>query len=102
MQLSLLQSCRRYLPYHYELVIISGVFEILGAIGLQIPKTRVFAGYGLIALCVAVFPANLNMALNPEQFPDIPVIALYLRLPIQLLLIWFIWWAIKKEREQLK
>jgi uncharacterized membrane protein len=87
-----------YLPFHYELVIISGVFEILGAIGLQIPKTRLFAAYGLIALCVAVFPANLNMALNPDQFSNIPLIALYFRLPFQLLFIWFIWWSVKPER----
>ena len=87
-----------YLPYHYELVIISGVFEILGAIALQIPKTRLIGAYGLIALCVAVFPANINMALNPEQFADIPVVALYIRLPLQVLFIWFIWWSVKAER----
>jgi uncharacterized membrane protein len=84
-----------YLPYHWELVIISGVFEIMGAIALQIPKTREFASYGLMLLCVAVFPANLNMALNANQFPDIPLVMLYLRLPFQLLIIWFIWWSAK-------
>lgn len=87
-----------YLPWHYELVIISGVFEILGALGLLIPKTRLIAAYGLMALCVAVFPANLNMALHPENFANVPVLALYLRLPLQAVIIWFIWWSVKIER----
>lgn len=89
-----------YLPWHWELVIISGVFEIVGAVALLIPKTRLLAAYGLIALCVAVFPANLNMALNPEQFQDTPLALLYIRLPLQVLIIWFIWWSVKAERLQ--
>jgi len=51
-----------YFGYQWELIIISGVFELLGAIGILIPKSRLPAGYGLIALCLAVFPANINMA----------------------------------------
>ena len=91
-----------YLSHHFELVIISGVFEILGAVGILVPKTRLLAGYCLIALIIAVYPANIDMALNPEKFPDIPVIFLYIRLPFQFLFIWFVWWAIKPEREQCK
>ncbi|MBA6287367.1 DoxX family protein [Colwellia sp. MB3u-4] len=87
-----------YLPYHKELVLISGVFEVLGAIGLLVPKTRLLAGYGLIALIVTVYPANINMALQPEKYHDISVFFLYLRLPMQLLFIWFVWWAIAPER----
>ena len=52
-----------YLGYHKELVLISGIFELLGVIGILIPKTRFLAGCGLIALIVAVYPANINMAL---------------------------------------
>lgn len=91
-----------YLPWHYELVILSGVFELMGALGLQLPRTRLIAAYGLIALCVAVFPANLNMALHPDQFSDVPAFALYARLPLQILVIWFIWWSVKVEREAKK
>ena len=87
-----------YLNYHRELVLISGVFELLGAIGILLPRTRVLAGYGLIVLCIAVFPANINMAMHPEQFTNIKEIFLYIRLPVQLVFIWFIWWAIKPER----
>ena len=89
-----------YLPWHLELVYLSGVFELLGAVGILLPRTRLLAAYGLMALCVAVFPANLNMALRPEQFPDIPVAFLYIRLPFQPLFIWFIWWAVAAERQQ--
>jgi uncharacterized membrane protein len=91
-----------YLPYHKELVLISGVFEVLGAIGLLVPKTRLLAGYGLIALILAVYPANINMALQPEKYHDISVFFLYLRLPMQLLFIRFVWWAITPERIQHK
>lgn len=71
-----------YLPWHYELVLISGVFEILGGIALLIPRLQVAAAWGLIALLVAIFPANVHMALHPEQFP-IPPVLLWLRLPLQ-------------------
>lgn len=87
-----------YLGYHKELVIISGVFEILGAIGILVPQTRLLAGYGLIALIIAVYPANINMALHPEKYKDISELFLYIRLPFQFLFIWFVWWAIAPER----
>ncbi len=87
-----------YLGFHKELVIISGVFELLGAIGILIPQTRLWAGYGLIALIIAVYPANINMALHPEKYPDLSVLFLYIRLPFQFLFIWFVWWAIAPER----
>ncbi|MEO6924088.1 MAG: DoxX family protein [Bryocella sp.] len=80
-----------YLPAHRELVLISGAAEILGGIGLMIPITRVPAAYGIIALLVAVFPANVWMAQHPEQFPGMQPWALYARLPIQLLLIAWAW-----------
>lgn len=88
-----------YLSYPRELVIISGVFELLGAIGILLPKSRLIAAYGLIALIVAVFPANMNMALHAEKFPEISTMLLYVRLPFQIL---FVWWAITPERLQLK
>lgn len=75
------------------LVKISGIFEILGGIGILVERTRKWAGFGLIALCVAVLPANIHMAMNPDQFANIPVALLYLRLPLQALVIWVIWKA---------
>lgn len=82
-----------YLPNHLELVWASGLFEIFGAIGILIPRTRFLAGYGLMALTLAVSPANVHMAMNPHLFPDVPVTMLYLRLALQLFLLWLIWFA---------
>jgi uncharacterized membrane protein len=72
-----------WIPGHLALVYISGVFEIMGGIGVLIPRFRSLAGLGLVALLVAVYPANLYMAFNPELFPDVPVVALYVRLALQ-------------------
>jgi uncharacterized membrane protein len=87
-----------WIPAHLELVYISGVFEIMGGIGVLIPATRSFAGLGLVALLVAVYPANLHMAFNPELFPDIPVVALYVRLALQFVAFY---WAYSVTRPDL-
>ncbi len=80
-----------YLAYQKELVLISGVFELLGAIAILFPPTRMLAGYGLIALIIAVFPANINMALHPQDYKSIPEFILWLRLPLQFFFVWFVW-----------
>ena len=77
-------------PLYAEAVYISGFFEVLGGIGVLVPRLRKIAGWGLLALLVAVYPANIYMALNPEIFPDIPVTLLYIRLAFQFL---FFYWA---------
>ena len=82
-----------WLPQHRMLVYGSGVFEILGAIGIVIPRTRLWAGNGLIALTVAVTPVNIHMWLNPELFPDASEALLSLRLVVQVLLLACIWWS---------
>ncbi len=86
-----------YLPAHLELVHLSGVFEILGGVGLLLPPVRRAAGIGLIALLIAVFPANLHMAMNPELFPDMAPLALYIRLPFQLV---FAIWVLRVSQPQ--
>jgi uncharacterized membrane protein len=77
------------------LVRVSGVAEIAGGVGVLLPCTRRLAGFGLIALLVAVFPANVYMALNPAKFAKIPAWALYARLPLQPLMMWWAWRATK-------
>lgn len=82
-----------YLPYHLELVYISGFFEILGGIGLLVPPVSRAAAWGLLALFIAVFPANINMAVNHiklEGVPDSPVFQ-WVRLPFQAVLIAWAW-----------
>lgn len=81
------------LPYHRELVYLSGVFEILGGIGVLFPATRQWAGIGLILLLLAVFPANIYMAMNTEKFFKLPAWGLYLRLPLQFVIIAWVWWT---------
>lgn len=83
-----------YLPYHLELVYISGVFEVLGGIGVLIPSARRYAGYGLIALLIAVFPANVQMLLNQIEAAGYTgfTYALMARLPLQIVMIaWVVW-----------
>jgi len=76
-----------YLPWHLALVLISGAAEFVLGAGLLFSKTQKLAAWGLIALLIAVFPANLHMAMHPELYPDIPIVALWLRLPLQAVLI---------------
>ena len=83
------------LPYPLALVYISGVFEILGGAGVLVPFARRFAGWGLIQLLVAVFPANIYMfthELSTHGWTGFAFVGL-LRLPLQFLLIWWVWQA---------
>lgn len=79
-----------------RVVDVSGVAEVVGGIGVLLPSTRRPAGLGLIALLAAVFPANLYMAREPERFHKIPRWALYARLPLQPLMMWWAWSATRR------
>jgi uncharacterized membrane protein len=87
-----------YLPWHLELVYLSGVAEaVLGAL-LLIPRFSGLAAWGLIALLIAVFPANLHMALHPDLYPNLRPAVLYARLPIQgVLIAWAYWFTGKRS-----
>jgi uncharacterized membrane protein len=76
-----------YLPWHLFLVYLSGFFEAALGLLLFVPKYTRLAAWGLVALLVVVFPANVQMAFNPQLFPEIPHAVLWLRLPLQALLI---------------
>jgi uncharacterized membrane protein len=91
------------LPNPTLLVQLSGVAEILGGLGLLHPRTRRLAAWGLIALFVAVFPANLNMALNhlPLGGKPVPTWALWARLPLQAVLIAWAFWFTRPDRQKL-
>lgn len=89
-------------PHPIELVYISGFFEILGGIGLVIPYISVAAAWGLIALFIAVFPANINQAINAipvEGIPHIPILY-WIRLPFQAVLIAWAWWYTREPESQ--
>lgn len=82
-----------YIPWHLPIVYVSGVFEILLAAGLLWPARRQLCGNLLIALTVAVTPANIHMWLNPHLFPDVEPLLLSVRLVIQVMLLVLIWWC---------
>lgn len=88
-----------WLPMHRELVYLSGVLEIAGGVGLLIDRTRRAAGLGLVLLLIAVWPANLQMVLN-ARVTDEPLwheTLLWLRLPLQLALIVWVWRASRRD-----
>ena len=76
-----------YLPSPEALVYISGAAEIVLGTLLLVRRWSWLAGWGLIALLIAVFPANVHMAINAERYSQIPARALWLRLPLQGVLI---------------
>ena len=80
-----------YLPAHRALVLVSGVAEMAGGLGVMAPWTRRAAAWGIVALLVAVMPANVWMVQHPERWPWIPVWALWARLPLQGGLVWWAW-----------
>ena len=84
-----------YIPAHLFMVRASGVCEILGGLGLLIPQARRAAAWGLVALLVAVFPANIYMATNPMNMSaaSIAPALLWGRLAVQPFLIWWVLWC---------
>jgi len=90
-----------YLPWHLELVYISGVAESgLGLLLLFKQWSRI-AGWGLIALLVAVFPANIHMALHTNLYPHIPPAILWWRLPLQGVLIAWAYGCTREPRSRM-
>ena len=91
-----------FLPWHSELVFLSGVAELIVGIGLLIPRTRVLAAWGAIALLIAVFPANIHMALADVPVGDPPRSSgalRWVRLPFQFLFIAWAWWHTRPDPE---
>lgn len=95
----LMQTIPPSLPWRRVAVYLSGLCEVLGAIGLLVPSTRRAAGLGLAALLVVVFPANVNVAVNTLHIKGYPTRPLYqwARLPLQPLLIWLVLLASRRD-----
>jgi len=89
-----------WIPAHSEMVAVSGVAEILGGLALIPAASRnPFARWWLLALLAAVYPANVHMALHPDQIKGLPEIEqglLYARLPLQFVLAWWVWKATER------
>lgn len=88
-----------YLSFPAALVIISGIAECAGGLGILFLVTRRFAGIGLLLLCIAVFPANVQMLIDAHHAAKegLIIFLLILRLPLQLLLMWWIWRATRQK-----
>ena len=87
-----------YLPVPWTLVYVSGACEVLGGIGLLIPRWSRAAAWGLVALFVAVFPANVNQAIHRIEIEGIPhnPTLYWARLPLQAVLIAWAWWLTRR------
>jgi uncharacterized membrane protein len=92
------------LPYPLGLVYLSGFYEILGGIGLLVPPVSQAAAWGLILLFIAVFPANINMAVNHIKIETIPYSdspwVQAIRLPFQAVFIAWAWWYTKPSNKE--
>jgi len=84
-----------YLPFPLLLVYFSGLAETSLGILLLIPRFSRLAAWGIIALLVAIFPANIEMFLHPDRFPQIPEWIFWVRLPLQAELIGWAYWFTK-------
>lgn len=89
-----------YLPWHEVLVFASGVCEVLLGVLLLVPQTSRLAALGIVALLIAVFPANLYLYQHQHILPASPVMHL-LRLPLQGVFILWAYWHSKPEKQQL-
>lgn len=90
-----------YVPWPRAAVLASGAFELLGAAGLLWHRTRRTAGIGLFLLTLAVTPCHVYMLQRPDLF-DVPLWALWLRLPVQAALLALIWWSTKRPKSHLR
>jgi uncharacterized membrane protein len=90
-----------FLPAPVWLVWISGVFEILGGIGVLVPRVRALAGWGLVLLYLAVFPANIYMAVAPVAVNGVVPERwlVWARLPLQPVFMWVAWWCTRPPRQ---
>ncbi|EPG74133.1 DoxX-like family protein [Leptospira fainei serovar Hurstbridge str. BUT 6] len=89
-----------YIPFHSEVIVISGIVEILLGL-LLIPKlTRKSAAWGIILLLIAVYPANIQMFLDAWKSDNPKLGVTVVRLPFQFLFIWGAWIYTRKEKDQ--
>ena len=91
-----------YIPLPLVMIYISGVAEILGGVGVLVPdgfvfaRTRAAAAWGIVALLIAVSPVHINMCLHPDQFAQIPIWGIWLRLAMQPVLILWAWFYTRR------
>ncbi|TLD71858.1 DoxX family membrane protein [Phragmitibacter flavus] len=83
----------KYLPWPEFLHLMAGVVEVVAGVAVLIPRLRRLAGWGMMAILVAVFPANVQIAMFGWPGYDIPNWVLWARLPFQLVFMVWVWWT---------
>jgi uncharacterized membrane protein len=96
MKHDLAQMIPSYFPTPLLLVYITGIFELLGAAGLLVPKVKVLAANCLIALLIGMFLANVNAAKKGVTLRAKPATPLRLRTPMQVFFIALLWWSTRR------
>ncbi len=93
-----------YLPWPLGLIYLSGAAEVAGGVGVLLPRWRRLAGWGLIALLIAVFPANIHMLVNdvPLAGRQLPQWVLVARLPLQFVMIAWIYFSTRAPKNAVK
>ena len=92
-----------YLPWPSALHLFAGFFEALLGVMLLIPRFQRLAAWGLVALLIAVYPANIHMSINHHLYPELPMIFHWIRLPLQfVLIVWACWFTKADEVKGLK
>jgi uncharacterized membrane protein len=93
MKADLVRMVPKAVPYPEQVVFLTGICEVLGAIGLLVPSLQRAAGIALVLFLFAVFPANVHAARTDVTIRGKPATPLWLRLPMQLLFIGLTWWS---------
>lgn len=88
-----------YLPWPSALHLLAGAVEVVLGVGLLIPRFRRLAAWGIVLLLIAVYPANIHVALNRHLFPEVPVVFHWVRLALQFVLIAWAWWYTRPARQ---
>src|SRR5215468_2500174 len=86
-----------YLPWPSALHLTAGFFEVVFGVLLLIPRFQKLAAWGLIALLLAVYPANIHMAIHHQLYPEYSRVSLWVRLPLQFVLIALAWWFTRQD-----
>src|SRR5262245_5286853 len=89
-----------YLPWPSALHLTAGFFEFVFGVMLLIPRFQRWAAWGLVPLLLAVYPANIHMAVNHHLYPELPMIFHWIRLPLQFVLIAWAWWFTEADEEK--
>jgi uncharacterized membrane protein len=89
-----------YLPWPSALHLTAGFFEVVLGVMLLFQRFQKLAAWGLIALLLAIYPANIHMAVNHDLYPELPMVFHWIRLPLQFVMIAWAWWFTRADKEK--